>query len=201
MNHERTTLGSNGNGNGEDALMRAVGRLPQSIEPARDLWPAIESRLDEPVRAGRPRVQLTWSYALAAAVGCVTLGALLSYALLRKDATTAIPTQVAAAPSNRPTVQQASFGSYAALGPEYESARAALVIDLAERLHRLPPLARIKVERNLDEIQRAVREINAALELSPDDPLLQDLLMDTYQDELRLLAHVNQIAGDIPART
>ena len=199
MNHERTHLGSNGNG--DDALMRAVGRLPQSIEPARDLWPVIESRLDEPVNAGRSRVQLTWSYALAAAVACMALGALLTYALLREDTVSAIPTQVAAAPSNRPTVQQASFGNYAALGPEYERARAELVIDLAERLHRLPPLARIKVERNLDEIQRAVREINAALELSPDDQLLQELLMDTYQDELKLLAHVNQIAGEMPTRT
>ena len=197
MNHERTNPGSNG----DDALLRAVGRLPQSIEPARDLWPAIESRLDEPVGARRPRVQLTWTYALAAAVGCMALGALLSYALLRKDTVSAIPTQVAAATSNRPAVLQASFGRYAALGPEYERARAALVIDLAERLHRLPPLARVKVERNLDEIQRAVDEINAALELSPDDRLLQELLMDTYQDELRLLAHVNEIAGEPPART
>lgn len=197
MNHERNHLGSNG----DDALMRAVGRLPQSIDPVRDLWPAIESRLDEPVGAHHPRVQLTWSYALAAAVGCMALGALLSYALLRKDTAPAIPTQVAAATSNRPAVLQASFGSYAALGPEYERARAALVIDLAERLHRLPPMARVKVERNLDEIQRAVREINAALELAPDDRLLQELLLDTYQDELKLLAHVNQIAGDLPART
>jgi hypothetical protein len=95
---------------------------------------------------------------------------------------------------------QAKFGGYAALGPEYERARAALAINLAERLHRLPPMARVKVERNLEEIQRAVREINAALELAPDDRLLQELLMDTYQDELRLLAHVNQIADEMPAR-
>jgi hypothetical protein len=197
MNHERTNSASAG----DDALMRAVGRLPQSIEPARDLWPAIESRLDEPTSLRGARVQMRWSYALAAAISCMALGALLSYALLGKDATPVVPTQQVASTSNRPAVLQASFGRYAALGPEYERARAALVIDLAERLHRLPPLARIKVERNLDEIQRAVREINAALELSPDDPMLQELLMNTYQDELKLLAHVNQIAGELPART
>jgi hypothetical protein len=148
---------------------------------------------------------MSWTYALAAAIGCMALGALLSYSLLRQDTAPAIvapeiTTQTAAAPSNRPDVLQAKFGGYAALGPEYERARAALAIDLAERLHRLPPMARVKVERNLDEIQRAVAEINAALELSPDDPLLQELLMDTYQDELKLLAHVNQIAGAVPAR-
>jgi hypothetical protein len=196
MNHERTTNGSSG----DDALMRSVGRLPQSIEPARDLWPVIESRLNEPAGARGARVHLSWSYALAAALGCMALGALLSYALLRKDTQPEITTQTAAAPSNRPDVMQAKFGGYAALGPEYERARAALAINLAERLHRLPPMARVKVERNLEEIQRAVREINAALELAPDDRLLQELLMDTYQDELKLLAHVNQIADEMPAR-
>ena len=196
MNHERTT-------SGDDELMRAVGRLPQSIEPVRDLWPMIESNLERPITARGRRVQLTWTYAMAAAIGCMALGALLTYALLRLDTetTSAIPTQVAATPSNQPAMRQASFGRYAALGPEYERARAALLIDFAERLHSLPPLARVKVERNLEEIQRAVQEINAALELSPDDPMLQELLMDTYQDELRLLAHVNQIAGELPART
>ena len=195
MNHEHTTPGS-----GDDALLRAVGRLPQSIEPAHDLWPAIESRLEEPASSRGARVQMSWTYALAAAIGCMALGALLSYALLRTDVTPEMTTQTAAAPSNRAEVLQAKFGGYTALGPEYERARAALVINLAERLHRLPPMARVKVERNLDEIQRAVKEINAALELAPDDPLLQELLMDTYQDELKLLAHVNQIAGEVPAR-
>src|SRR5262245_42294379 len=125
MNHERTTSGS-----GDDALLRAVGRLPQSIEPAHDLWPAIESRLDEPGRTRHARVQMTWSYALAAAIGCMALGALLSYALLHEKATPEITTQIAAAPSNKPNVVQAKFGGYAALGPEYERARATLAINL-----------------------------------------------------------------------
>ncbi len=197
MNHERTTSGSSG----DDALLRTVGRLSQSIEPARDLWPAIESRLDEPASGRGARVQMSWGYAMAAAIGCMALGALVSYSLLRQDTAPAISTESVAATSNRPAVLQARFGGYAALGPEYERARADLVIKLAERLHRLPPMARVKVERNLDEIQRAVTEINAALELAPDDRLLQELLLDTYQDELKLLAHVNQIAGDLPART
>ncbi len=197
MSHERTNV-DNG---GDEALMRALGRLPQSIAPARDLWPAIASGLDQAGAARGRRVQFTWTYALAAAVGCMALGALLTYALLQRDGSGSISTEPAVTTSNRPAVLQASFGRYAALGPEYERARAALVIDLAERLHRLPPVVRIKVERNLDEIQLAVQEINAALELAPDDPLLQELLLDTYQDELRLLAHVNQMAGELPART
>jgi hypothetical protein len=197
MNHERTKSG----GDGGDALMRAVGRLPQSIEPRRDLWPAIAAGLDRAASARHGRFEVRWSYAVAAAVGCLALGALLSYSILRRDATTTVPTELTASTSNSPTVQRAPFGRYAALGPEYERARAALVIDLAERLDRLPPVTRLKVEKNLAEIQQALTQINAALELAPGDPMLQELLMNTYQDELNLLAQLNQTTGSLPART
>ena len=195
MNHERKTS-DNRDG---DALLRAVGRLPQAIEPGHDLWPAIASGLDHPATMRRGWFETTWTYAVAAAVGCLALGALLSYSILQRETT--VPTELTASTSNRPTVQQARFGRYAALGPEYERARAELVIGLAERLDRLPPVTRLKVENNLAEIQRALTEINAALELAPGDPLLQELLMNTYQDELRLLANLNQTTGSLPART
>lgn len=197
MNSERTT---SGNGDG-DAVLRAVGQLPQSIEPRRDLWPAISRGLDQPASTRRARFEVSWGFAAAAAVGCLALGALLSYTIMHQRTTPGIPTDTNIAASNQPTVQQASFGSYAALGPEYERARAALVIDLAERLDRLPPVTRLRVEKNLAEIQRAVTEINAALERAPGDTLLQELLMNAYQDELSLLAHLNQTTGSLPART
>jgi len=61
---------------------------------------------------------------------------------------------------------------------------------------RLEPRdARRQVEKNLAEIRRASAEINAALELSPGDPLLEELLLNAYQDELAVLASVNQLAG------
>ncbi len=197
MNHERTTS-DNGR---DDALMRAIGRLPQSITPRRDLWPAIAIGLDQSTDGSRKRIQLPWMYAIAASIACMAFGALLSYSMLKRENAPAMSTESPTVTSNRPEVPQATFGRYADLGPEYERARAALVIDLAERLDRLPPVARLKVERNLDEIQRAVQEINAALELAPDDPLLKELLLDTYQDELKLLAHVNEMTGTLPART
>lgn len=196
MNHERKDIAEND----ADAVLRAVADLPQAIEPQRDLWPAIARGLDEAAQAqhtGKP-----WAWAAAAAAAGIALGALVAYSMLGRETAPSIPTNAAiAASNNKPVFAAAAFGRYAALGPDYERARGALLIDLAERLDRLPPEARLKVERNLAEIQRSVGEINAALELAPDDRLLQELLLSTYQDELGVLAHVNQIAGALPART
>lgn len=190
---------TSGNGERGDALMRALRRLPQEIDPPRDLWPGIAGAMtagSTKPRAASWRGRQMWPYALAAGVGCMALGALLTFALLRSQPAPIAPEDAASA-----RFVEASFGGYAALGPEYESARAALAIRLAESLDRLPPEAQQKVERNLGEVRRALREINVALELEPDSMLLQQLLLSTYQHELALLANVNQMAGTLPART
>ena len=44
-------------------------------------------------------------------------------------------------------------------------------------------------------MHRAADEINAALAAQPGDPLLEELLLKTYQDELAVLASVNQLTG------
>jgi hypothetical protein len=204
-------------GDERDDVLKAVGQLPQSIEPQRDLWPDIASRLDALVPARRRGLQMGWTLALAAGLGCVALGALLAVGVMKgsgssttgnltaqatSPATTALPAQTTApASGDTAQVRQASLGGYAMLGPEYEQARAQLLIGLAERLDRLPPVERQKVERNLNEIRRALGELNAALQLAPNDTLLRELLLNTYHDELTLLANVNQIADTIPSRS
>jgi hypothetical protein len=206
----------------DDALLRAVRRLPQDIAPRRDLWGGIEAAivagqgaagnvatLDAAREKSAARKawtsRLSWPYALAAGVGCMALGALLTFALLRSQTAPLVAQAPAPASVPAPEIQErfahASFGGYEALGPEYEQARAQLAIGLAERLDRLPPEAQQKVERNLDEIRRSLREINVALALDPDSILLQQLLLSTYQSELAMLANVNKMAGEIPARS
>jgi hypothetical protein len=198
------------NGGEHDEMMKRVGKLPQSIEPQRDLWPDIASRLDAPqIARRRPGLQMGWTLALAAGLGCMALGGLLTAGLMKRAGTVTAPAATTAQATNpavapvvgAPRVRQASLGGYAMLGPEYEQARATLMIGLAERLDRLPPLERQKVERNLNEIRRALGEINAALQLAPNDTLLRELLLNTYHSELTLLANVNQIADSIPSRT
>lgn len=169
-------------------LDTALDALPRGIEPGRDLWPAIEARLEpREVHAGR-----RWLWPAAAAVLLVVGSTLITATLLRDDE----PLVAQRAPAaGQAGYADAAFGPGQTLDPAYETARQDLARTLSARIDRLPPDARRQVEKNLAEIRRASAEINAALELSPGDPLLEELLLNAYQDQLAVLASVNQLAG------
>lgn len=170
-------------------LDEALGRLPQAVEPARDLWPEVEAKL-EPHAV---RAQRRWLWPAAAAVLLVVGSSLITANLLRRD-----EAAVANEPSAKANVTDAAaaFGPGQTLDPAYYAARQELVGALSARIERLPPDARQQLEKNLAEMRRASAEINAALELSPGDPLLEELLLNAYQDELAVLASVNQLTGN-----
>ncbi len=86
----------------------------------------------------------------------------------------------------------ASFGAES-LGADYFKARAALDAEFEQRIAALPPATRAKIESNLADLRRAANEIATTLAQHPSDPLLQDLLMSTYQSELQLFANVNEM--------
>jgi hypothetical protein len=93
----------------------------------------------------------------------------------------------------------AAFGPTGTLDPEYLAARQQLTQVLEQRIAALPPSTRAKLEFNLGEMRRAAEEINAALAGQPGDPLLEQLLLGTYQDELAMLANVNQLTDSLGA--
>ena len=168
----------------------ALARLPQAIEPGRDLWPQIEAQL-APREVRRER---RWLWPAAAAVLLVVGSSLITAHLLKPEAPS-VARQQAPSPDASGTFAAAAFGPGQTLGPTYDAARQELVRSLSARIERLPPDARRQLEKNLAELHRASAEINAALELSPGDPLLEELLLNAYQDELAVLANVNQLTG------
>jgi len=166
---------------------RALAGLPRELPPDRDLWPEIAAQL-EPRRAQR-----RWLPLAAAAVLLVAASSLITAQVVRRNATPVATVAPAASASG--VVRPASFGPGHALDPEYAAARQQLAAMLAARMDRLPSSARQKVADNLAELHRAADEINAALALQPGDALLEELLLNTYQDELAVLASVNQLAN------
>jgi hypothetical protein len=169
-------------------LDEALARLPRGIEPGRDLWPAIEPRLqDRPVRAPR-----RWAWAAAAAVLLVAGSSLVTATLVRRhDAATARTVS----PPAGALVTTAAFGPGHRVGPAYLANRRELVRSLEARIAGLPPQARSRLAANLAELRRASAEINAALELHPGDPLLEEMLINVYQDEITVLANVDQLTA------
>jgi hypothetical protein len=171
----------------------ALQSLASDVQPERDLWPAIEARLDSPATARR-----AWGWQVAAAIALVAISSLVTATLVRREQPTVAQAPVVQGPSQAPAVPtpvRAAFGPSHALDAEYDAARQQLAAQLEQRLATMPPSARMKLEANLAEMQRAAEEINAALARQPGDPLLQELLLNTYQDELGVLASVNQLTG------
>ena len=64
-------------------LDEVLDLLPRDIEPPRDLWPAIEARLEPRADAGAPR---RWAWLAAAGVLLVIGSSLITASLLRREA-------------------------------------------------------------------------------------------------------------------
>jgi hypothetical protein len=191
-----------------DARLRG---LPLEVEPERDLWAGIAARIETgaapmTVPARRP----AWMWQAAAAVVLVAGSSLLTASLLDRQATVsqsaqqpgAVPVapaagQAAPATAGESTVLPAAFGPAGRLDNEYLAARQQLTRVLDGRIAALPPSARAKLEFNLGEMRRAADEINAALAAQPGDPLLEELLLKTYQDELAVLSNVNELTNSL----
>lgn len=175
-----------------ESLDAALQALPREVQPGRDLWPGVAARLEPRAQPRADRRRL-WP-AAAAAVALVAVTSLVTAGLLRREASP-VARQAPSAPVPAVTYAAAKFGPGQTLDPAYDAARQELARTLSARIDRLPPEARRQLERNLAELRRASSEINAALELNPGDPLLEELLLNAYQDELAVLASVNQLAG------
>lgn len=179
----------------QDPLDRALGSLPEDVAPEHDLWPQIRAEIEKtPIVAPARREQATW-FRLAATVLLVLATSLVTYYVTRQSMQSPVAQNTPEAlPAPQVISQPAgfSFGSEQ-LGAGYVNARAELDKRFQERIAALPAADRAKVERSLADLRRAADEISATLAKNPSDPLLQDLLMSTYQSELQLLANVSEL--------
>jgi len=173
----------------------ALATLPRDVPPDRDLWPTIATRLEPPAVEPRRAVKSRgWTWQVAAAIVLVAASSLITAALIRRHD----GPQVAQAPASAAGDAQivpAAFGPTHSLSPEYQVAHRQLSAMLQQRIGRMPPAARQTLEINLGELRRAASAINAALAGQPGDPLLEELLLNTYQQELSVLAAANQLTA------
>jgi hypothetical protein len=193
----------------EDPLDRALAQLPREVPLKRDLWSSIQAEIaaqpeqlePERIAPGSSRSGFTprW-YQMAAAVLLVVASSVTTYIATRESPSPSAPLIADHEPPQPQVIAMpASFAGHN-LGDDYLRARASLDAEFERRLASLPAGAREKVERNLADIRVAAQEISKTLAQHPSDPLLQELLLSTYQNELRLLADVTQMSPASPTR-
>lgn len=183
---------NNGN-DGTKAGIRSLGQLAQSIPPPRDLWPAIAAEISrDGQRAGsatdarrlRAPSRLQWA-ALAAVVAALAVGMWVGRNMLPVGGT-------------QPPAQVASNGTQYVVAaaymkdPRYMRERNELVRDLDAKMKTLPPETQAKVTASLATIRKSIADIQAALGKDPGNALLQALLVNSYQDEMRVLTVVHE---------
>jgi anti-sigma-K factor RskA len=180
------------------ALVRRTRELPRRIEPRRDLWDGIEAGIgaegEGAAVADRRRAGSTGAWprlALAAATLILVAGTALFVGLRLGRSTAGNRT---ATPGSG--VEVAAVGlDLERVGREYDRARGQLLAVLDARRGSLAPDTVAVVERNMQVIDQAVRDIRTALSESPGDEALGQLLLATYRREVDLLQQVTRLPG------
>lgn len=173
----------------------SLSGLNTDIPPMRDLWPGIEARIASEVprgsgnEQGSSRLRGTPSrwLAMAAIVSALAVGVWLGR--------NALPVREGTAPVATPangSLLPAAFVT----NPAYVKQREALLASYEAQLRALPPQTRDKVVASLAAIHKSMQDIQEALGREPGNALLQELLVNTYQDEMRVLTAVHE-AGDV----
>ena len=174
----------------DDELITRARGLSTDISPQSDLWPGIEAAIKQP-KVSR------WTPRLAQAAAVVLLiGASSGLTWL----TTKDQVQIVEVVPAGLVFEQASFGGRYALGVGYQEAHRDLQAQLDTELQRLSPKVRQEVETNLAMIRGAIGQINEALAEEPDNPLLQELLLQTYREELALMQRVGGLTQHVMSR-
>jgi hypothetical protein len=163
----------------EPERMRSLRDLPRERAPQRDLWPGIEAALPPRRRAW------TVPASLAAGVVLAVLGMLIGLQLR---------------PGTSATAEQPSGALIRAAlmsDPSYQQHREALLRELPAKLKHLPPEAQQRVRASLEAVQTAMRNLETELGRESGSLLLQELLISTCQEEMRVLTDVGDADDDI----
>ncbi|HEV7714691.1 MAG TPA: hypothetical protein VGO53_03795 [Steroidobacteraceae bacterium] len=183
-----------GDNEGKSARISSLRELARDIPPPRDLWTSISAEISNGgQRSGRSRFApsgMQW-LALAAVVSALAVGVWVGRTLLPVGGSQP-PAQIASANgANANGQQQLTPASYVT-DPRYLKQRATMIHALEDQLKTLPPETRQKVATSLATIRKSMTDIEAALGHDPGNALLQELLVNSYQDEMRVLTAVHE---------
>jgi hypothetical protein len=185
-------------------VVTSLRDLPQAVQPPRDLWASIESQITAAQKpavvqrsTSRNKADLRWM-AAAAVIAALAVGMWIGRSMHATgpvetakvtpvDSTTPVMTE-GLMPAGDATAFQAAYIA----DPKFRQTREALLKNLGMKLDSLPPDSRQKVIASLNTIHQCMQDLEAALGKDPTNALLQELLLNTYQDEMRVLTTVHE---------
>jgi hypothetical protein len=183
-----------------------LDELAKNVPPPRDLWPAIAQSIKNeaieneaienesieagnsaaraPAPAGRRRGWWMPAVGMAAAVALVSLGVVIGQ---RFGGTVTLATNQT---SGTHLAGEIGVIPAALREANYRQQRDALLVQVNNRLKTMPEEERAKVAASLKTLQRSISDIEAALGKDPANALLQELLVNSCQEEMRALTAV-----------
>jgi hypothetical protein len=185
--------------NGEQKIS-ALRDLRRDVAPPRDLWQGIEARIaaerggrqtSGAATAGSGRANRLRVLAAAAMIVALAVGIWIGRAVLPVPGKP-LDSGTGMNASNTTSGEPGAFHAAYVMDSKYTRQRAQLVVDLEARLAALPPESRAKVMSSLQTINDSKRDLEAELGKDPSNALLQELLVNTYQDEMRVLTAVHE---------
>jgi len=167
--------------------VKRLDELAHSVPPPRDLWPAIHAEIE--AREKQPGSRRTWwmpAVGMAAAMALVSIGVIIGIKVGGEPSITL-------ASDSRNDGQNggdAAMIQAALRDANYRKQRDALLVEVNDRLKTMPEEDRAKVAASLKTLQRSISDIEAALGRDPANALLQELLVNSCQEEMRVLTTV-----------
>lgn len=166
-------------GMSERELLEALGQLPRSRQPRRDLWPSISARLDHPAHAGASR------WRIPAMVAALVVAFLAGTQLERQES----------GPAEGPAAGAASLAMAAALAAserEYQAAFRSLV-PMGLDGERLDARTVDGLEGSWRQLQQAEAALLAALREHPGNPFLAERLLGLRAQQLEFLKQLHSL--------
>lgn len=168
-------------------MVSSLRELQQDIAPERDMWASIERSIKEDVsrrsRASSQRHRWLVPFGVAAATSFLAIGLWIG------RETVDVAPMVAEQP-----VTSAVLPAVLEVDADYSALRERLEKRAIAGLANLSDEERNKVAASLTTIQQAVKEIESALGKDPSNALLQVLLVQSCQEEMRVLATLERAA-------
>lgn len=182
---------------GQDTeLLKRIGELPREIRPARDPWPEIAARIQSP--AQRPARTRGPRWAMLGAAASLVLALAAGWMLAPRWAGETVPEsaapRVAATEVTAPSLAGLP-AAVAASEAEYQAAFREFIPVGAAR-SSLSPQTVAHIETGWADLRAAEQRLALALKANPNDPFLNDRMLELRARQLAFLQRLATLDMD-----